>query len=91
MKKLLNMKQVPSDSDTYFKILFEESYKYFEFTGGSYMLWSQQITKKSIRGGNAASDNKIRAVIYIFIASVYLHHTYPIICGTIRKGFDLGD
>ena len=45
MKKWLNVKQIPSESDTYFKGRFEDDYKYYKFAGGSYMLWIQHITK----------------------------------------------
>ena len=72
MKKWLNVKQIPSESDTYFKGRFEDDYKYYKFAGGSYMLWIQHITKYSIIGEDTVRYNKIRALIGKFKASAYI-------------------
>ena len=85
MKKWLNMKKIPSESDTDFNSSFEDAHKDFEFAGGSYKFYIQQITKKLIIGANKVSDEKIRSAIEKFKVSSYLQQAEPIRYGTIRK------
>ena len=86
----MNTKQDPLESDTAFKSRFEGAYKDLKFSGGSYILWIQQIRKRLIRGANTVSDNKIRAVIDKFKVSAYLHQAEPIRYGTTRKELEVG-